>query len=156
MWHAVTDCTSFVRFMKEWARESRGDHMVDAFTLTSWERLPHALFSHVEAPTPPSGMYLPTGKAKAAALSATSATTMMCFHFSKGSLQQLKEECKPSEHGAWVSTGDCVAAILWRALTRARSPKRQANRDIHFNMAVDGRSRCKHPDAENYFGNLLT
>lgn len=155
--HMLVDCTSFVDILKEWARVSRGGPMSDALTIASWERHPGKYFP---PPTPgaiPYGMHMPTGSSVPSGRHHP--TILSGFFFTWQSLRELKNSCAPTSASpsAWVSTGDCVGAVLWRALTVARQALLKPGRNVNMYMAVDGRDRSRtQPDALKYFGNLVT
>jgi len=153
--HMFADCASYVNLIKEWARVTRGDSISNPLSITSWERDPAKFFPPPTPGTFPPDMGLPNG--------ATSSplgprpTVMTDLFINWESLRKLKEVCKPTDPEAWVSTGDCVGALLWRALAITREALLDPDGDVHVYMAVDGRSRSKvQPDASKYFGNLLT
>ncbi|KAF8520526.1 hypothetical protein JB92DRAFT_2894806 [Gautieria morchelliformis] len=81
---------------------------------------------------------------------------MSNFLFTWESLRKLKHACTPTEPSDWVSTGDCVGAVAWRAVTVAREALLKPGVDIRLNVSADGRVRSKDPDALKYFGNLFT
>ncbi|TPX69557.1 hypothetical protein SpCBS45565_g02373 [Spizellomyces sp. 'palustris'] len=58
--------------------------------------------------------------------------------------------------GCWVSTNDAVAALFWRAVSRARELGK--NGTTKLGLAVNGRERIKAlaPESEGYFGNFIT
>lgn len=153
--HMIADCTSFVDVVKEWARVSRGGPISDALNITSWERTPGKFFPPPTPGTIPYGMYMPTGPPPPPPLFPP--TTMSSFFFTWESLRALKDSCRPADASAWVSTGDCVGAVVWRALTMARKSLLKPGRDVHLYIAVDARRHSKsQPQATKYFGNLVT
>lgn len=156
MSHMFVDCTSYIDFLKEWARVSRGGPMPEALTVTSWERNPGKYFSPPIPGVIPHGMYIPNGPVLP--LPSSRPITVSNFFFTWDSLRELKTSCAPiSDASAWVSTGDCVGAVLWRAMTIARKDLLKPGRDVHLYMAVDGRDRStRQPDSLKYFGNLVT
>ncbi|KND04267.1 uncharacterized protein SPPG_00003 [Spizellomyces punctatus DAOM BR117] len=58
--------------------------------------------------------------------------------------------------GSWVSTNDAVAALFWRAVSRAR--ELEQNGITKLGLAVNGRERIKAlaPESKGYFGNFIT
>lgn len=54
----------------------------------------------------------------------------------------------------WVSTTDCLCAMLWLAIMRARCWRLGRNATARFTTAVDARRRLSNP-LPNYFGNLI-
>ena len=153
--HTFADCTSCVDLIKEWARVSRGDSMADVLSISSWDRNPGIFFPLAtiaavpqDMEQPDEGVFLPPDHRP---------ETMSNFFFTWESLRKLKDACTPADSNAWVSTGDCVGALLWRVLTITRVALLAPGRDVQLLVAVDGRSRSKvQPDASKYFGNLQT
>ena len=150
-----SDCTSYVEVIKEWARVSRGAPAIDGLIVTSWQRTPQLFFP---PPTPgaiPHGMRPPNSTPTPPSHPRPAIATN--FFFSWDSLRSLKHACMPTDPTTWVSTGDCIGALLWRALTSARKSLLKPGRQVHLYMAVDGRSHSKvQPSASRYFGNLVT
>ncbi|KAF8520542.1 hypothetical protein JB92DRAFT_2894882 [Gautieria morchelliformis] len=86
-----------------------------------------------------------------------SAAMLSNWFFPWESLRKLKNLCTPTDPSDWVSTGDCVTAVVWRAIIVARKALLEPGRDVQLSMSADGRCRSKmQPDATKYFGNLLT
>lgn len=46
-------------------------------------------------------------------------TIIQLYHFSAEACHRLKSMYAPNERGECVSTYDCIAAVTWRAMTRA-------------------------------------
>lgn len=82
------------------------------------------------------------------------------FRLDKAALDNLKKQAHEGlEEGQWVSTGDAIGALFWRAIVRARQlDKTQPEKDIKLGVAVNGREKLKKhsPEATEYFGNLVT
>jgi hypothetical protein len=80
------------------------------------------------------------------------------FHIRKSLLDKLKQECKPTESGAFVSTFDCITACIWQAVTRARIPFHNwdvatTNTSVLTALSVRGKFPAVGLD---YFGNAIT
>jgi Transferase family len=152
--HMLVDCASCVELIKEWARVSRGDSKSDPLAITSWDRQPRKFFP-LSTPTaiPEDGR---PAKVPGAPPPHPREKMMSNFFFTRESLRELKKVCTPAGSDDWVSTGDCVAAVAWRASALARKALLEPGCDIHLIVAADGRSRSKiQPDASKYFGNLV-
>jgi hypothetical protein len=81
--------------------------------------------------------------------------TNRLFVFSNARLKQLKESLMahlPDPVNEWVSTNDCLAALLWSTITRARLPNIFASNTSSFAVAVDVRKRANPPLSPTYAG----
>ncbi|KAB2570651.1 Putrescine hydroxycinnamoyltransferase 2 [Lasiodiplodia theobromae] len=89
------------------------------------------------------------------------------FHLPRSRLAALKASTIPREADAadkWVSTNDCITALLWRCMTRARLPSPSAasaaadpdNTSVHMHMAVDIRPYTDPPLHGSYPGNAVS
>ncbi|KAI0407185.1 transferase family-domain-containing protein [Xylaria palmicola] len=79
------------------------------------------------------------------------------FSFSPEAGARLKADATPLDEKKWISTKDAMAALIWRAVMRARFPDiAQSARDSEMvkadeggksiiSVAIDGRSLCKVP-----------
>lgn len=80
------------------------------------------------------------------------------YHFPKNSLGKLKQACKPSDPEAWVSTYDCIMALLWKIVTRVRLPMQKP--DLSSNMtlvhAVNDRNMLQPSLPERFLGNAVS
>jgi Transferase family len=152
--HMLVDLAAFFDLIKEWARVSRGDSRSDPLVIASWDRQPQKFF-----PAP-----APTAISEDGRLSNVPVvsrprpgeTRMSDFFFTWESLRELKKICTPADPNEWVSTSDCVAAVVWRASVLARKALLNPDCDVRLFVPADGRSRSKmQPDASKYFGNLM-
>lgn len=87
-------------------------------------------------------------------------TAQTIFHFPTSSLVALKASTISREPGQWVSTYDCITAVMWRAMTRARLPRQgvspdDASRRISIMHPVDVRSYTNPPIPEAFPGNSI-
>lgn len=90
------------------------------------------------------------------------------FHLPRSRLAALKASAVPSSEtesaDKWVSTNDCITALLWRCMTRARLPSPSAasaaadpaNTSVHMHMAVDIRPYTDPPLHGAYPGNAVS
>ncbi|KAF8476500.1 transferase [Gautieria morchelliformis] len=152
--HMFVDCASFVDLIKEWARVSRGDSKSNPLAITSWDRQPEKLFP------PPTPTVIsedrPLADVATSPPGRPRALTMSSFFFTWESLRKLKKVCTPTDPNEWVSTGDCVAAVVWRASTVARKALLKPGSDVHLLVAADGRRHAKMKrGTSKYFGNLV-
>ncbi|KAL4883173.1 transferase [Aspergillus karnatakaensis] len=81
------------------------------------------------------------------------------FRITESTIQQLKEQSKPHLEGVeYITSYDCISALVWTALTRARvavHPEKAAcsSRFVH---PIDVRSRDPENKTSNgYFGNAV-
>lgn len=72
-------------------------------------------------------------------------------------VERLKQVCKPVGGVDYLSTYDCVAAMLWRGLMRARAQLKPQLQDDDTRMlhAVDLRGRAGTALSPQYFGNAV-
>ncbi|XP_017435729.1 uncharacterized acetyltransferase At3g50280-like [Vigna angularis] len=75
------------------------------------------------------------------------------FHFSAESISKLKAKANSESNTTVISSLQSLSALVWRSITRARSPP--SDQKTTFRLAADCRSRIKPPLAEEYFGNCL-
>ena len=93
--------------------------------------------------------------------SAAPETTGRIFKFSSERIQTLKAQLNATlqtlvpdpSHRRWVSSNDCVAALVWSHVTRARRPHLDAFSDSRLGVAVNIRSKMDPPLSPSYFGN---
>lgn len=98
------------------------------------------------------------------------------FHLPRSRLAALKASVVPPQQHSeatapaaaqdkWVSTNDCITALLWRCMTRARLPSSAAaasadpdnnNTSVHMHMAVDIRPYTDPPLHGAYPGNAVS
>lgn len=119
--HSVSDGPGCDGFLSQWAENTRAiknnttlppfDPLnLDRTRLSSSARPGNArmqelsaklpAFRHVkQAPSLPEGFEMPS-------------FSPIMYHFPKQSCVQLKEDCKPEDQSAWVSTYDCIMAVL--------------------------------------------
>lgn len=93
-------------------------------------------------------------------LDAPRPTTVRVLTFSAAKLEALKAAVTQqlplvAEIGAWVSTYDCLAALIWAAVVRARQHRLPVGTKVKFGMAVDIRSKIDPPLPAEYFGNAI-
>lgn len=81
------------------------------------------------------------------------------YKISGPAIQQLKAQCAPHLNGVdYISSYDCISALIWKSLTRARlqiHPEKTAS-PSRFVHPIDVRSRDpKKKTSERYFGNAV-
>ncbi|PWY82486.1 hypothetical protein BO83DRAFT_395606 [Aspergillus eucalypticola CBS 122712] len=81
------------------------------------------------------------------------------YRITEPTIQQLKTQCAPYlDQVEYITSYDCISALLWRTLTRARlhiHPD-QANAPSRFVHPIDVRSRDpEHKSSLQYFGNAV-
>ncbi|OJZ90958.1 hypothetical protein ASPFODRAFT_126048 [Aspergillus luchuensis CBS 106.47] len=81
------------------------------------------------------------------------------YRITEPTIQQLKARCTPHlDQVEYITSYDCISALLWRALTRARlhiHPD-QVNTPSRFVHPIDVRSRDpEHKTSLQYFGNAV-
>ncbi|OJJ45939.1 hypothetical protein ASPZODRAFT_133806 [Penicilliopsis zonata CBS 506.65] len=81
------------------------------------------------------------------------------YRISEPTIQQLKTQCSPHlDQVDYITSYDCIAALIWTALTRARLRVRpgQENAVSRFVHPIDVRSRDpEHRTSPRYFGNAV-
>lgn len=85
--------------------------------------------------------------------------SLQMYHFSAESCAKLKALCKPADAGRFVSSYDCIAALSWRCMTRARVPYLKldvASTATNCAHAVNTRGRLGDKVPKEYFGNGFT
>ena len=93
-------------------------------------------------------------------LDAPRPATARILTFSAAKIETLKAAVSQqlplvAEIGAWVSTYDCLAALIWVAVVRARQHRLGPGTKVKFGMAVDIRSKTDPPLSVDYFGNAI-
>lgn len=93
-------------------------------------------------------------------LNAARPATVRILTFSASRMETLKAAVTQqlphvAEIGAWVSTYDCLAALIWVAVVRARQHRLQPGTKVKFGMAVDIRTKTDPPLSIDYFGNAI-
>jgi hypothetical protein len=84
--------------------------------------------------------------------------SLKMYHLSAGSCTKLKDLCKPTDPQKFVSTYDCITALTWRCMTRARVPYLKMdieNTETNYSHAVDLRGRFGDIVPIEYFGDGL-
>ncbi len=78
------------------------------------------------------------------------------FRFSALKLAQLKieasKECPPD---SWITTNDAVSALLWKAITKARSTHLNISDNTILLRAINGRRLLKPQISEAFLGNTV-
>lgn len=59
------------------------------------------------------------------------------FKFSRSSLLQLKKVCMQELESGFVSTDDCLSALIWRSVLKARKKRQGESQIVYFYRAVD-------------------
>ncbi|GKZ23918.1 hypothetical protein AbraIFM66951_009146 [Aspergillus brasiliensis] len=81
------------------------------------------------------------------------------YRITEPSIQQLKSQCAPYlDEVEYITSYDCISALVWVALTRARLLVRpdQVNASSRFVHPIDVRSRDpEHKSSPQYFGNAV-
>lgn len=80
------------------------------------------------------------------------------FRIPADALARLKRDVSPVEpkdHNDWISTGDAIAALLWRSIivARHRAKELQMRHEVQFGQPYDCRKLMQLP--EPYFGNSI-
>lgn len=85
-------------------------------------------------------------------------STTVILNFKHSTMMELKRQVmyilQKDVVGDWVSTTDCLCALIWVAVTRARSQYLRSASVTKFTTAVDARRRVSKP-LPDYFGNLI-
>ncbi|XP_014500274.1 uncharacterized acetyltransferase At3g50280-like [Vigna radiata var. radiata] len=75
------------------------------------------------------------------------------FHFSAESIAKLKAKANSESNTTKISSFQSLSALVWRSITRARSPP--SDQKTTCRLAANSRSRMKPPVSEEYFGNCV-
>ncbi|KAF2089778.1 hypothetical protein K490DRAFT_62652 [Saccharata proteae CBS 121410] len=68
-------------------------------------------------------------------------------------LSRIRRDSVDSSEPRWASTFDCLAALIWTYVTRARSHHVHTNTHTKLGVAVNIRSKIEPSLPDNYFGN---
>ncbi|KAK1427430.1 hypothetical protein QVD17_16116 [Tagetes erecta] len=75
------------------------------------------------------------------------------FHLTSHSLSRLKSKVNKECNTTKISTLQCLSAVVWRCITRAR--RFPYDKETGCRLAINNRSRLSPPLPENYFGNSI-
>ncbi|ESW08697.1 hypothetical protein PHAVU_009G066800 [Phaseolus vulgaris] len=75
------------------------------------------------------------------------------FHFSAESIAKLKAKANSESNTTQISSFQSLSALVWRSITRARSPP--SDQITICRLAANSRSRMEPPLPEEYFGNCI-
>ncbi|XP_071690512.1 uncharacterized acetyltransferase At3g50280 [Rutidosis leptorrhynchoides] len=75
------------------------------------------------------------------------------FHLSSDSLSKLKAKVNLECNMTKISTLQCLSAVVWRCITRAR--RFPPEKETGCRLAINNRSRLCPPLSQNYFGNSI-
>ncbi|TFY67516.1 hypothetical protein EVG20_g3910 [Dentipellis fragilis] len=165
--HWLTDLQGCVDFVATWAKVARGEVVAPSSVPHDWTHAPLRYFAEVDAsplvappddtpsytpPAPPSGPPPPA--------------TQLRYFVSDSSLQALKADCTPRTNGnadktggvSWISSGDALTALLWRASVRCRRSADLGKEKMDtLALAMDGRDRSPGKVMANgqYLGNFI-
>ncbi|KAJ3146724.1 hypothetical protein HDU86_008412 [Geranomyces michiganensis] len=169
--HQVTDFPGFMDFVSRWSyihdvicRGKVKDLVQNTLPASLHIHRTSRDLAQLVSSVPPASQY-ENGEYRVAASAHDSGMTRQpepiyasLFALSKDALSSLKHaasgDCK---HGSWVSTNDAVAALFWRAITRARGLEQRDDAQTKLGLAVNGREKIKpfNPDSSLYAGNCI-
>ncbi|XP_028806891.1 uncharacterized acetyltransferase At3g50280-like [Neltuma alba] len=75
------------------------------------------------------------------------------FHFTAESIAKVKAKANQDSNTTDISSFQSLSALVWRCITRARSPPR--DQKTICRLAANNRSRMEPPLPEEYFGNSI-
>ena len=75
------------------------------------------------------------------------------FHFSAESIAKLKAKANSESNTTKISSFQSLSALVWRSVTRARSPPNDQRTTCR--LAANNRSRMEPPLPQEYFGNSV-
>ncbi|GME44545.1 Transferase [Neofusicoccum parvum] len=83
------------------------------------------------------------------------------LHFTRSRLAALKAAGAPRDGARWVSTNDCVTALMWRSVLRARLARHgvaadDAGRRVRLMHSLDARDHIRPPVPAAYPGNSIS
>lgn len=96
-------------------------------------------------PAPPPGFQMPNLKVR-------------MWHVPRSSAAELKKACSQEEAAEkWVSTYDCIMALLWKTITRAKLPLLKPDRgnEVILAHAVNTRNLLEPPLPARFLGNAV-
>ena len=78
------------------------------------------------------------------------------FRLPASNLSQLKlEASKDCPPGSWITTNDAISALIWKAITKARSPHLNTSETCTLLRAINMRRVLKPPVPDNFLGNTV-
>ncbi|KAK6824640.1 hypothetical protein PG987_012134 [Apiospora arundinis] len=79
------------------------------------------------------------------------------WHVSRSNAARLKEACAQADAERWVSTYDCIMALFWKTITRAKIPllSPDPNTEVTLIHAVNARNLLEPPLADRFLGNAV-
>ncbi|KAL9043676.1 MAG: hypothetical protein Q9214_003145 [Letrouitia sp. 1 TL-2023] len=79
------------------------------------------------------------------------------FSISSAKLAQLKAEASKDikNKDDWVTSNDALTALMWKAVTKARSARLDRGEQTTLVRAVNGRRKVKPPIPDGYIGNSV-
>ena len=166
--HQVTDLRGFLDLLEVWAQLNRGEQIDYTKIPDDFTRTPNRFFSGLmekarAGPTTiaPPGFVLHDKPPTNPLTYLQTPSEITNWVMTQTAVEQLKAHVSPTKEDQWISSGDAVAALLWGAITRARSKAQVArmNPDSPIETilcAADGRERDPHGKMPKgkYFGNF--
>ncbi|RUS16166.1 transferase [Endogone sp. FLAS-F59071] len=159
--HSVCDGHSYFTVVDAWSRKARGLELEKPFLDREVLRATGEAPTHehpeykVEIPAPAQPRESNT---PAPAPFVPPPMTRKAFVLSIDDLKELKAAANADEEakrlGNWASTGDAIAALLFRSVTKAKGL--DGDTKVILGTTLDGRERLENKEQlKNYFGNLV-
>ncbi|CAM6128976.1 unnamed protein product [Calypogeia fissa] len=138
--HMLADGKSFLDFMTAWSDLSR--------TNKTGKILDHNRGA-VQPSTP-----RPLPSSDIANCAKTAEGQMKVYEVNASVIESLKRQVKESAEGAYVSTNDCIYALIWKSVASLPFSSNQGKK-ICMATAVEGRNRFYDPPVPNLLGNII-
>ncbi|XP_068497537.1 spermidine hydroxycinnamoyl transferase-like [Phaseolus vulgaris] len=153
--HPLTDATSMMPFVNNWAKVARGEEL-DPNEIPFLDRVVLKLPQQPSSPSVKLPEWKPVSQAQGIEQGQRSAAL---FKLSSRQVEILKKKAnndKASNEGVRpYSRFEVIAAHIWRCASKARASAENSNQPTLVRFSVDIRSRLNPPLPKNYFGNAL-
>jgi len=152
--HPLTDSTSMMPFVNNWAKVARGEEL-EPHEIPFLDRTVLKLPQQLSSPTVKLPEWKPVPQARGIEQRKRSAAL---FKLSSRQVEILRKKAndKASKEGVRpYSRFEVIAAHIWRCASKARASAHNSNQPTLVRFSVDIRSRLNPPLPQNYFGNAL-
>ncbi|KAK7947843.1 uncharacterized protein PG986_008729 [Apiospora aurea] len=79
------------------------------------------------------------------------------WHVPRSRAAELKSACAPADKDKWISTYDCIMALFWKTITRAKLPllNPAMSKEVIMAHAVNTRNMLEPPLPDRFLGNAV-